>query len=125
LRKKLKNVWVQRLFWRNQMNDSLIQSVKDSTMSGSLMQMVLMFAAMFAIFYFILIRPQQKQQKKHQDMLMGLKKGDEVMISSGILGKIFSVEEKFINLEIADKTKIKVLKQSVQAVLNQNTEEKK
>ncbi len=83
---------------------------------GGLLSMVLMFAAMFAIFYFVLIRPQQKQQKKHQQLLAGLKKGDEVILSSGIVGKIFAVEERFVTLEIADKTRIKVLRQAVQAV---------
>lgn len=85
--------------------------------SSGLLSTLLMFGAMFAILYFILIRPQQKQQKKHQDLLAGLKRGDEVILSSGIIGKIFQVEDRFIILEIADKTKIKVLKQAVQGIV--------
>ena len=83
---------------------------------GGLFSMVLMFGSMFAIMYFILIRPQQKQQKRHQDLINSLKKGDDVVLSSGIFGRIFSVEEKFITLEVADKVKVKVLKQAVQGI---------
>jgi len=81
----------------------------------SMLPTVLMFAAMFAVLYFVMIRPQQKQQKKHQELLGALKKGDEVVLSSGIIGKINSVEDRFVYLEIGDKTKVKVLKQAVSA----------
>jgi preprotein translocase subunit YajC len=85
---------------------------------GGLMSTLLMFGAMFAILYFILIRPQQKQQKKHQELLAGLKRGDEVILSAGIIGKIFQVEDRFIILEVGDKTKLKVLKQAVQGIVS-------
>jgi preprotein translocase subunit YajC len=84
---------------------------------GSLISTLLMFAAMFAILYFILIRPQQKQQKKHQALLSGLKKGDEVILSSGIMGKVFAVEDRIVVIEINDKTKLKVLKQAVSGLV--------
>lgn len=87
------------------------------TTGGGLMSTVLMFGAMFAILYFILIRPQQKQQKKHQELLAGLKKGDEVVLSSGIMGKVFAVEDRVVIIEIFDKTKMKVLKQAVQGLM--------
>jgi len=80
---------------------------------SNMLSMLLMIAAMFAIFYFILIRPQQRQQKRHQELLAALKKGDEVILSSGIVGKIFSVDDTFVTLEIGEKTKLKVLKQAV------------
>jgi preprotein translocase subunit YajC len=69
--------------------------------------------AVFVIFYFLLIRPQKKQQKQHREMLLTLKKGDTVITNSGILGDIFSVEEKFFVLSIAEKTKIKILKSQI------------
>lgn len=84
---------------------------------GGLMSTLLMFAAMFAILYFVLIRPQQKQQKKHQTLLAGLKKGDEVILSSGIMGKVFAVEDRIVIIEINDKTRLKVLKQAVQGLV--------
>lgn len=85
---------------------------------GGIMSTVLMFGAMFAVLYFILIRPQQKQQKKHQALLAGLKRGDEVILSSGIMGKVFAVEDRIVVIEINDKTKLRVLKQAVQGLVS-------
>src|SRR5262245_15408260 len=96
------------------MQEPIHQFATSSGCGGGLMSILLMFAAMFAILYFILIRPQQKQQKKHQALLSGLKKGDEVILSSGIMGKVFAVEDRVVVIEINDKTKFKVLKQAVQ-----------
>lgn len=87
-----------------------------SGQGGGIMSMLLMFGAMFAVLYFVMIRPQQKQQKKHQELIASLKKGDEVILSSGIIGRVFAVEDKFIMLELADKNKMKVLKQAVQTL---------
>ncbi len=84
---------------------------------GGLMSMIMLFGGMFAIMYFILIRPQQKQQKKHQELIDSLKKGDEVLLGSGIVGRIFSVEDKYVVLEMLDKNKVKVLKHAVQALI--------
>lgn len=85
---------------------------------GSILSTVLMFGAMFAVLYFILIRPQQKQQKKHQALLAGLKRGDEVILSSGIMGKVFAVEDRIVIIEIGDKIRLKVLKQAVQGLVS-------
>jgi preprotein translocase subunit YajC len=68
---------------------------------------------MFVIFYFLLIRPQQKRAKEHQDMISALKTGDKVITSGGIHGVISKVEETDVILEIAEKTKIKVTKVNV------------
>lgn len=87
---------------------------------GSMVSTLVMFTAMFAILYFILIRPQQKQQKKHTELLAGLKKGDEVILSSGIMGRVFAVEDRIVIIEIGEKTRIKVLKQAVQGLVAPN-----
>lgn len=84
---------------------------------GGMLSTLLMFGAMFAILYFVLIRPQQKQAKKHQVLLAGLKKGDEVILSSGIMGRVFAVEDRVVVIEIGDKIKFKVLKQAVQGLV--------
>ena len=89
-----------------------------SNQGGGILSMLMMFGAMFAILYFVMIRPQQKQQRKHAELISSLKKGDEVILSSGIVGRIFSVEDKFLVLELADKNKMKVLKIAVQALTN-------
>ncbi|HXW52603.1 MAG TPA: preprotein translocase subunit YajC [Myxococcota bacterium] len=95
----------------------VITSFAQSAGGSGILSTLLMFGAMFAILYFILIRPQQKQQKKHQALLAALKKGDEVILSSGIMGKVFAVEDRVVIIEINDKTKFRVLKQAVQGLV--------
>jgi preprotein translocase subunit YajC len=63
---------------------------------------------MFVIFYFLLIRPQQKKAKQHRELLANLKKGDSVITSGGIYGRIAEINENFIVLEVADKVRVKV-----------------
>ena len=84
---------------------------------GNIFSMLLLFSGMFAIMYFVLIRPQQKQQKQHQELVNSLKKGYEVLLTSGIVGRIFSIEDKYLTIEMVDKNKIKVVKYAVQALL--------
>jgi len=76
----------------------------------------IMLGLMLAILYFMLIRPEGQKRKRHQDLINSLKKGDEVVLQSGIFGKIVSVEERFLSLEIADKTRVKVLKSAISAL---------
>ena len=83
----------------------------------SLVSMVLPFALMFAVFYFLLIRPQQKKMKEQEQMVNNLQKGDEVITQSGILGKIHGIADKFVDLEVANNVRIKVLKSTVATVL--------
>lgn len=86
--------------------------------TGGLWSMLLMFGAMFAVMYFVLIRPQQKQMKRHQELLASLKKGDEIMLTSGIMGRIFAIEDKWIVMEIADKVKMRVLKNAISGLVS-------
>ena len=69
--------------------------------------------AMFALMYFLLIRPQQKRAKDHKNLLKALKKGDEVVTNGGVVGKVTSVEESFAALEIAEGVVVKVQKQGI------------
>ncbi len=68
---------------------------------------------LFAIFYFLIIRPQQKQRKKHEEFLKNLKKGQVVITSGGIVGEIKGISEDTVNLKVADGTIIKVLKVAI------------
>lgn len=72
-----------------------------------------MMGAMFFIFYFILIRPQRKKQVEHQSLLSALKKGDDVILTSGIFARIRSVDSRHLTVEIADRTVVKILKEAV------------
>lgn len=70
---------------------------------------------MFVIFYFLLIRPQQKKNKDHRAMLADLKKGDRIITSGGLYGRITGMDDTTLTLEIADKVRVKVARGNVGA----------
>lgn len=76
---------------------------------------------MFAVLYFIMIRPQMKRQKEHRNMLAAMARGDEVITSGGIVGKVTKVSEAYVGVEIADGTEITVQKSSVSTILPKGT----
>jgi len=76
---------------------------------------------LFVIFYFLLIRPQQKKAKDHTALISGLKKGDEVVTSGGILGKITEAGENYVSINIAENTDVKIQRQAVSTVLPKGT----
>ena len=73
---------------------------------------------MFVIFYFLLIRPQQKKAKAHQEMIAGLKKGDKIITSGGIHGVITGLDDATVTVEIAEKVRIKVTRSSLAGLSN-------
>jgi len=84
---------------------------------GSMISTLLMFALIIVIFYFMIIRPQSKRQKERTKMIEAMKKGDKVVLSGGIHGKIVGMEDKTVLIEIADNVKIKVEKSAVGAIV--------
>lgn len=78
-------------------------------------------ALVLLIFYFLLIRPQNKQQKERTDMLSNIQKGDLVITTSGIYAKVVGVTDQILSLEIADNVKIKVEREAVAKLNNNNT----
>ena len=74
------------------------------------------FILIFVIMYFMVIRPQQKKGKEHQDMLKKLKKNDEVMTSGGIYGKVVDLKETIVTLEIAPNVRIRVHRPQISEV---------
>ncbi len=74
---------------------------------GGLMSTLILFGAIFAIFYFMIIRPQQKRQKERDKMLNELKKGDRVLTGGGIHGTIDAIDEKTVVLNVGNNVKIK------------------
>lgn len=89
---------------------------------GTGLESILFLVLMFVVFYFLLIRPQQKQRKKHQALVAGLKRGDDVITTSGIFGTIEKIEDNTVTLEIAKGTRIKVLKTYVGGLATSDTE---
>jgi len=85
---------------------------------GSFLIMMVLF---FVIFYFMLIRPQMKQAKEHRKLLENLSKGDEVVTSGGLLGRIAEIGDNFIVLEIAKETQVKVQKHAISALMPKGT----
>ena len=79
---------------------------------------------MFAVLYFLMIRPQQKRAKEHDALVKGLKKGDVVRTSGGVRGEITAVDERDVTLEIAERTRIKVLKSHVAGLDEPEAKEK-
>ncbi len=79
-------------------------------------QVLLPFAAIAAVFYFVLFRPQQKQAAQHKQLLASLKKGDAVVTQAGLFAKIHSVGDKDVVLEIGGGTKVRWLKSQIAAV---------
>ena len=77
---------------------------------------IIMLVAMFAIFYFLLIRPQQKRAKQQKTLIGGLKVGDTVVSAGGLYGKIVVVEDTTITLEIATGVKVKMNRSSITEV---------
>ncbi len=76
---------------------------------------------LIVLFYFFLIRPQSKRHKQHKEMVSALQKGEEVVTTGGLLGKITSVGENFLTLEISNNVSIHVQKNSVQAIMPKGT----
>ena len=75
----------------------------------------------FIAFYFLLIRPQQKKQKAHTEMVAALQVGDEVMTAGGILGRITGISDHYAVVQISDNTEIKIQKSSVSQVVPKGT----
>ncbi|MBT8061150.1 MAG: preprotein translocase subunit YajC [Xanthomonadales bacterium] len=75
----------------------------------------------FAVFYFMLIRPQMKRAKEHRKMVSELAKGDEVVTNGGLLGKITDINDSFVTLQLADSVEIKLQRHAVASVMPKGT----
>ena len=89
-------------------------ATEPSPMAGFIVQLILVFL----IFYFILIRPQQKRMREHEAMLNAIQPKDEVITGGGIYGKVVKAEGDILTVEIAENVKIKVSRSSVKDVVS-------
>jgi preprotein translocase subunit YajC len=89
--------------------------------AGGGMSQILILVAFVAVFYFLLIRPQQKRAKEHQAMLGKLASGDEVVTAGGIVGRVTEVGDSFVVVEIADNVRIKVQRAQITSLLPKGT----
>lgn len=98
----------------------LLQGSGAGADSMSIITTVLMMAAVFGVFYFLIIRPQRKKQKELKKMLEALKKGDRVVTIGGIRGTIQNVKEKTIVLKVDENTKMEFNKDAVSGIANKS-----
>lgn len=93
----------------------LLQAAPDENFG---LRMMLNFALIIPIFYFLLIRPQVKERKRHEDMSAGLKKGDEIVTNGGIIGKIVHADGDRLTVKTGDNTRVTVDRGRVAAILD-------
>lgn len=84
---------------------------------GSPLQFPIMMLILFAIMYFMMIRPQRRREKERKEMIANVKSGSRVLLTSGILGEIINVKDTTLVVRIADSTKIEVVKSAISQVL--------
>jgi preprotein translocase subunit YajC len=89
--------------------------------AGGGYESILLIGAMFAVMYFLMIRPQMKRAKEHKALIEALQKGDEVVAAGGVLGRISKVGEGYVSVEIAPNVEIQVQRAAVQTVLPKGT----
>lgn len=87
----------------------------------SLTYNLVLFGGMFLLFYLILWRPQSKRAKEHRELVEAIGKGDEVMTSGGLLGKVTRVSDDYVAIEVAENVELKIQKSSVAAALPKGT----
>ena len=97
------------------------QAAAPGPAAGEGLSSLLLIGGMFVLMYFMIIRPQRKRQKEQQELIQSISKGDEVVTTGGILGKVLKVDDSYMVLEVSGKMEIKFQKQSVHAVLPKGT----
>lgn len=100
---------------------NLMQAAPASS-TGSMVSTIVMFGAVFAIFYFMIIRPQNKKQKAMERMIAAVKKGDKVVTIGGIHGTVHAVKEKTVVIKVDDSSKIEFSKSAIASVDARNEE---
>ncbi len=88
---------------------------------GDPLMSLLPLVLIFVVFYFLLIRPQNKRQKEHKELVANLVVGDEVVTGGGILGKVTEVKEQFVHVQVANDVVLKVQRHTIAAVMPKGT----
>lgn len=91
-----------------------------ATDGGSPFAMPIMFVLLFVIMYFLVIRPQQQQQKKQQAMIAAVKRGDRILTTGGIYGKVAGVHENTVDVEVAKGVTVELQKAAIAAMAPEN-----
>jgi preprotein translocase subunit YajC len=89
--------------------------------AGGGMESIILIVLMFAVLYFLMIRPQMKRAKEHKTLLEALQKGDEVITAGGLVGRISKINENYVTLEVSSNVEVQVQRPAVQLVLPKGT----
>lgn len=101
-------------------SDAMAQTSANGA-QGASWQPLLLMAGMFVVFYFLLIRPQQKRAKEHRALISALAKGDEVVTAGGMVGKVTDLNENYVTVEVGEGVNVKIQLPAIQAVLPKGT----
>ncbi len=102
-------------------SDAWAQAADPAAQQGGGFVSIMMLVVMFVAFYFLLIRPQAKRAKEHKTMISALARGDEVVTTGGILGRVTELGEGYATIEVAEGVQIKVQRPAIQMVLPKGT----
>lgn len=101
------------------LSTAMAQAQDAAAKGPSFVEQMVPFVFIFILFYFLLIRPQSKRAKEHQQFVTNLKRGDAVLTASGIYGKIDGLTDKFVTLEVADGVNVRVLRTQIASSVNE------
>lgn len=93
----------------------------DAASAGGGFEFLIMIGIFFAIMYFMIIRPQQKKQKEHNAMLDALSKGNEVVTSGGLIGKVTAIGDNLVEIKVAENTLLRVQRHAISSVMPKGT----
>lgn len=102
-------------------SDALAEGAATAQQQPGMLEALFPFIILFVVFYFLLIRPQQKRAKEHKAMAEGLQKGEEIVTNGGLLGKVTSVDEEYVKVELSEGVEITMQRQAVASVLPKGT----
>ena len=100
------------------MNTIIAMAPSGNGGGGSFISTIIMFGAIFLIFYFMIIRPQQKRAKEREKMLSNIQKGDKVVTSGGLHGVIAGLDEKTVLLQVGDNVKLKFERSAISSIIS-------
>jgi len=98
-----------------------VNATTSQTMHGDGNFSLVMVVVIFVLFYFMLIRPQNKRAKEHRELIGKIKIGDEIILASGLLGKVAQVDDLYIKVSVAEGVEVNVQRNAVSAVLPKGT----
>ncbi len=102
-------------------SDAFAEAAPAASQGGDPISSLIFFGGFILIFYFLLIRPQQKRAKEHRNLVANIAKGDEVITNGGLLGKVTKVNDDYLSVEVADNVTVRLQRAAITSVLPKGT----